>query len=141
MGTPQPCRHTVDKIASMPNDVGNKRIVSLTTCTITCFRSQAQFAKFFRTVEKKLLVDKVWEYILPGNFETYSLEREFGCYREMSGGTYLNSFAQKIICNVRLWRLKLFHKLRSIDIYANFDDNDNEYCSKDAATDEEFEFI
>ena len=68
---------TADNIASMPGDVGNKRIKSLTSVTRDSF---ANTLRAFVELWKELLEDKGWRYILPGIFQTDPLENEFGCY-------------------------------------------------------------
>ena len=61
-----------------------------------------------------LLTDCHVKYVLLGQFQSDSLEGEFGCYRQMFGGLYHIAFEQVLIA-AKCRRLKFLHDLNLIN--------------------------
>ena len=81
---------------------------------------------------KMLLVDKIFEYVLTGEFQNDRLEGEFGVMRQISGGKYYISYEQ-LLSSLKLRRIKLF--IRLVVPYKSV--HENESCCEADLNDEE----
>ena len=64
-------------------------------------------------------------YVLPEKHQSDPVEKEFGIYRQSSGGNYFIS-AEQVISSLQLQRLRLF---ATLDIHLEDDAIDNDCCS------------
>ena len=84
----------------------------------------------------KLLLERVLEYVLPGDFQSGRIEGEFGVFCQGAKGNYLVA-VDEIITSVKLQRLKLFH---SLEMNSSNDVHKDPCCFK-ALSDEEMDVL
>ena len=90
----------------MDNSIRGKRVNGLTGET-----SNAVHQTLIGLIDLvKILLNLDHEYVLLGKFQSDRLEKEFGIYRQGSGGNFLIA-AEQVINSLQLERLKLFNKL------------------------------
>ena len=75
----------------------------------------------------RILLATGHKYVLLGKLQSDPIEKEFGVYRQSSGGNYFIS-AEQVISSLQLQRLRLFSKL---DIQIGDDVVDNDCCIDD----------
>ena len=79
---------------------------------LTCGTSNALHNTLLGLVDlTKTLLDKGFEYVLLGKFQSDRLEKEFSIYRQASGGNFFFISTEQISNALALQRLKLFSQL------------------------------
>ena len=115
----------------MDNSVRGQRVRGLTQETSTALHQTLTGLVQLTRV----LLATGHKYVLLGKLQSDPIEKEFGIYRQSSGGNYFIS-PEQVISSLQLQRLRLFAKL-SIDVSA--DTVDNDCCNYDLFDREEDE--